>query len=72
MKLFTLLALASLADSGYFVDLSRTLTLTRYGQSAVLFRDGSTCADVRCTSSTHCEMKINGGAIPVCLAGATP
>jgi hypothetical protein len=51
------------------VDLSRTLTLTRFGQSTILFSDLSTCANVRCTSSTHCEMKgINGGAVPVCIA----
>lgn len=51
------------------VSLSRTLTLTRSSITTVLFSDSSTCANVRCTSSTHCEMKgINGGAIPVCIA----
>jgi hypothetical protein len=51
------------------VSLSRTLTLTRYAHTTVLFSDGSTCANVRCTATTHCEMKgINGGAIPVCIA----
>jgi len=51
------------------VDLSRTLTLTRFAHSTVLFSESSTCANVRCTSTTHCEMKgINGGAIPVCIA----
>ena len=51
--------------------LSRILTLTRYGKSTKLFFAGSTCANVRCTATTHCEMKgINGGAIPVCIANA--
>lgn len=51
------------------VVLSKTLTLTRYGVSTTLFSDTSTCANVRCTATTHCEMKgINGGAIPVCIA----
>jgi hypothetical protein len=51
------------------VDQSRTLTLTRYSTTTTLFSDLSTCANVRCTASTHCEMKgINGGAIPVCIA----
>ena len=55
------------------VDLSRTLTLTRFGQSTILFSDLSTCANVRCTASTHCEMKgINGGAVPVCIANPPP
>ncbi len=48
---------------------SGTLTLTRYSHTTILFSDLSTCANVRCTASTHCEMKgINGGAIPVCIA----
>jgi len=51
--------------------LSRTLTLTRYGHTTNLFTDSSSCANVRCTSGTHCEMKgINGGSIPVCIADA--
>jgi hypothetical protein len=51
--------------------LSRTLTLTRFGHTTNLFTDGSSCANVRCTATTHCEMKgINGGAIPVCIANA--
>jgi hypothetical protein len=49
--------------------LSRTLTLTRFGTTTNLFTDGSSCANVRCTATTHCEMKgINGGSIPVCIA----
>ncbi len=55
------------------VSQSRTLTLTRFSQSTTLFSDSSTCANVRCNSSTHCEMKgINGGAIPVCIANPPP
>ena len=52
------------------IDQSRTLTLTRYSHTTTLFSDRSTCANVRCTSSTHCEMKgLNGGlAVPVCIA----
>lgn len=51
--------------------LSRTLTLTRFAHTTSLFTDGSSCANVRCSSGTHCEMKgINGGAIPVCIADA--
>lgn len=51
--------------------LSRTLTLARFGHTTNLFTDGSSCANVRCTASTHCEMKgINGGALPVCIANA--
>jgi hypothetical protein len=51
--------------------LSRTLTLTRFGHTTNLFTDGSSCANVRCTATTHCEMKgINGGSIPVCIANA--
>jgi hypothetical protein len=51
--------------------LSRTLTLTRFGNTTNLFTDGSSCANVRCSATTHCEMKgINGGSIPVCIANA--
>ncbi|MEA2747994.1 MAG: hypothetical protein QOI41_2137 [Myxococcales bacterium] len=50
-------------------DLSRTLSVTRYAHTSLLFSDSSTCANVRCTATTHCEMKgINGGAVPVCIA----
>jgi outer membrane murein-binding lipoprotein Lpp len=53
--------------------LSRTLTLTRLGHTTNLFTDGSSCANVRCTATTHCEMKgINGGSIPVCIDNAPP
>jgi hypothetical protein len=53
--------------------LSRTLMLTRHSNTTNLFTDGSSCANVRCTSSTHCEMKgINGGLIPVCIANPPP
>ena len=49
------------------------LTLTRFGHSTVLFYSGSSCANVRCTASTHCEMKgINGGAVPVCIQNTPP
>ncbi len=48
--------------------LSRILTLTRHGVATKLFFQGSTCANVRCTATTHCEMKgINGGAVPACV-----
>jgi hypothetical protein len=51
--------------------LSRTLTLTRFARTTNLFTEGSSCANVRCTATTHCEMKgINGGAVPVCIANA--
>jgi hypothetical protein len=51
--------------------LSRTLGLTRFAHTTNLFTDGSSCANVRCTATTHCEMKgINGGSIPVCIANA--
>ena len=60
----------------YFASIqsqSRLLTLAHSGRTTDLFSDGSTCANVRCTSSTHCEMKgINGGAIPVCINNAPP
>jgi hypothetical protein len=56
----------------YFAEinpLSRILSLTRFGQTTRLFPTGSTCANVRCSATTHCEMKgINGGSIPVCVA----
>jgi hypothetical protein len=53
--------------------LSRTLNLKRFGQVTNLFSNTSTCANVRCTAGTHCEMRgINGGLIPVCLADAPP
>lgn len=49
--------------------LSRTLSVTRFAHTSLLFSNSSTCANVRCTASTHCEMKgINGGAVPVCIA----
>jgi hypothetical protein len=50
------------------------LTLGRMGDTTVLFQIGvTTCANVRCASGTHCEMKgINGGAIPVCIKDAAP
>lgn len=52
---------------------TNNLTLTRNGSSTVLFYSGSSCANVRCTASTHCEMKgINGGAVPVCIPNAPP
>ena len=51
--------------------LSRILSLTRYGQTTQLFFAGSTCANVKCSATTHCEMKgINGGSIPVCINNA--
>ena len=55
----------------YFAEinpLSNILSLTRFGQTTQLFFEGNTCANVRCTASTHCEMKgLNGGAaVPVC------
>lgn len=51
--------------------LSRTLTLTRFGQTTNLFTEGSSCANVRCTSSTHCEMSFSGGQFsPSCVANA--
>ena len=60
----------------YFAEiqpLSRILTLTRFGQTTKLFFAGSTCANVRCTATTHCEMKgINGGALPVCIQNTPP
>jgi len=48
------------------------LTLGRYGDQTILFQvDANTCANVRCTAGTHCEMKgINGGALPVCIKDA--
>jgi hypothetical protein len=55
----------------YFAEInpqSKILSLTRFGQTTKLFFAGSTCANVKCNASTHCEMKgINGGAIPVCI-----
>lgn len=61
----------------YYADinaLSRALTLTRASHTTVLFTTASTCANVRCTSSTHCEMKgLNGGAaVPVCVQNPPP
>jgi hypothetical protein len=53
--------------------LSRILELKRYGQTTTLFPDGSTCANVRCTSATHCEMKFaNGGYAPKCVLNDYP
>jgi hypothetical protein len=50
-------------------SLSRTLSVTRFAHTSLLFSDSSTCANVRCTATTHCEMKgLNGGALPVCIA----
>ena len=50
-------------------SLSRTLSVSRFAHTSLLFSDSSTCANVRCTATTHCEMKgINGGAVPVCIA----
>ena len=47
---------------------THNLTLTRSNHTTLLFTTGSSCANVRCTATTHCEMKgINGGSIPVCL-----
>jgi hypothetical protein len=54
-------------------SLSRTLSVTRFAHTSLLFSDTSTCANVRCTATTHCEMKgINGGALPVCIANPPP
>lgn len=51
--------------------LSRILTLTRFGKTTKLFFQGSTCANVKCTASTHCEMKSeSGGAVPACVPNA--
>lgn len=51
--------------------LSRALTLTRYGQTTTLFSELSSCANVRCTATTHCEMKFTGGQFsPSCVANA--
>jgi hypothetical protein len=62
------------APRSYFASLqpqTHTLTLTRSGHTTDLFTDGSSCANVRCTANTHCEMKgINGGSVPVCIANA--
>jgi hypothetical protein len=62
------------SSRSYFASvnaLSRTLTLTRYGHTTNHFTDGRSCANVRCTATTHCEMKgINGGSVPVCIANA--
>lgn len=54
-------------------ELSRTLTLKRYGQITSLFSDTSTCANVRCAFDTHCEMKFkNGGFSPSCVPNNDP
>ena len=59
---------------GYFAEinpLSKILSLTRFGTTTKLFFQGSTCANVKCTSGTHCEMKgINGGSVPACIQDA--
>jgi hypothetical protein len=50
---------------------TRTLGLTRFGQSTSLFFQGSTCANVRCTATTHCEMSYGkGGYAPACVPNA--
>lgn len=58
----------------YFAEinpLSRILTLTRYGKTTKLFFQGSTCANVRCTATTHCEMQdTKGSAGPACVPNA--
>jgi hypothetical protein len=48
------------------------LSLTHAGHSTILYSTlTNTCANVRCTATTHCEMKgINGGALPVCIQNA--
>lgn len=50
------------------------LTLGRFGDTTVLFQLGvTTCANVRCTSGTHCEMKsIHGGQVPACVEDHPP
>lgn len=58
--------------SYYATKANDQLTLGRSKDSTVrtlLFQVGvTTCANVRCASGTHCEMKgINGGAVPVCI-----
>lgn len=50
---------------------TRALTLKRYGKTTNLFAEGSTCANVRCTASTHCEMILAGGSYsPSCVPNA--
>ena len=52
---------------------SRLLSLKRYGQTTILFPDTSTCANVRCTSSTHCEMSFSNGSFsPSCVPNDPP
>jgi hypothetical protein len=54
-------------------DQTRTLTLTRFGKTTTLFFEGSTCANVRCTSATHCEMSFTNGAFsPSCVPNDPP
>ncbi len=51
--------------------LSRTLTLTRFGNTTNLFTEGSSCANVRCTATTHCEMTFASGQFsPSCVPNA--
>jgi hypothetical protein len=60
----------------YFASIleqTRTLTLTRFNASTTLFSVGSTCANVRCTATTTCEMKFaNGVHSPSCVPNAPP
>lgn len=52
---------------------TRTLSLKRFGQTTDLWFEGSTCANVRCTASTHCEMKASGGTwSPSCVPNDPP
>jgi hypothetical protein len=55
------------------VELSRTLSLSRFGHATTLLSQGSTCANVRCTATTHCEMHFDKGSYaPSCVANAPP
>jgi hypothetical protein len=50
---------------------TRTLSLKRFGLTTNLFFEGSTCANVRCTANTTCEMSFkNGTYSPSCVPNA--
>lgn len=54
-------------------ELSRALTLTRFGKTSTLFNEGITCANVRCTARTTCQMKLAHGVYsPSCVPNAPP
>jgi hypothetical protein len=51
---------------------TRMLTLTRNNRTTDLFAEGSTCANVRCTANTQCEMLLVGGAWSPSCTPTTP